>query len=94
VKFHFLTQNQRLVTLSIVDLAGYPDQQATEINQSLNYLLYICRDLMFSGQSLHRHNIHDLKPSHAPKLNKSSIILTEFNEILALGKFKASFIHL
>lgn len=62
MKLHFLTDSSTLVTLSIVDLAGYPSEdkrqtdpareQQQEINQSLNYLLFVFRELMSNGMGL------------------------------------------
>lgn len=107
-KLHFLTDSNRLVTLSMVDLAGHPDGKSNdgfavpgtspshEINNSLNYLLFIFKDLMYSGKSLHKNSkaIQDISALKGPKLNKSSLILKEFNKLFALGQFKPSFLHL
>jgi hypothetical protein len=54
LKLHLLTESSTLVTLALVDLAGYPEipsrsEGNTEINNSINYLLYLFRDMMHSG---------------------------------------------
>jgi hypothetical protein len=96
LKLHMLTDSSRLVTLSLVDLAGYPDQPGTsntEINNSINLMLYLFRDMMHTGQALQKHGM----PSQAIKpttLNKQSKILKEFNKLFAQGQFKVSFLHM